>query len=339
MTWRCYLAIFRAESPVHIGYRQIGVLKTTRYYITGRVMWGAITANLTRALFSNPNSGDYQAVGKFVRENIRTTYFYPAIKKSEAASENWSQYEVNNYIVFLPEYTDEGEIKFGEVLKENFEQMFISSFVSTALEAQTRTAEEGSLHEFEYVQNKINLSHKVIQVYWVGYLFVNDTVKDAEEGKVYEVNILEESNDLKIVFKKNNIKNYAFLKKDALNLLFIGGESNYGFGKIRLETLVRSSEGTRLFGKFKFETETDGPVIEVDTAPAHLSLESIKSEEKLLGEVEPVVGLEWSDKGAGHSISTAIICITPGSKIFRRRKYILGKYGILRSKCSNSRER
>ena len=199
MTWRCYLTIFRAESPIHIGYKQIGILKTTRYYIMGRAMWGAITANLTRALFSNLAPEDYQAVGNFVRENIRTTYFYPAIKKDEVSLENLSKYEVDGYFVFLPEYTDRG-IKFGNISKEKFEQMFVSSFVSTALEAQTRTAEEGSLHEFEYIRNKIRLSDKVIRVYWVGYLFINynaNEAKDDQEKKVYKVELSEkkEEND------------------------------------------------------------------------------------------------------------------------------------------------
>jgi hypothetical protein len=320
MTWKCYLTIFKAESPVHIGYRQIGILKTTRYYITGRAMWGAITANLTRALFSNPDPEDYQAVGNFVRENIRTTYFYPAIKK-EVGPENWSKYEVDGYFVFLPEYTDKG-MKFGNISKEKFEQMFIGSFVSTALEAKTKTAEEGSLHEFEYVRNKIISSDKVIQVYWMGYLFINhnaNKAKDNQERKVYKVELRGEEDDIIINFKNENTS-----LKDVLNLLFVGGERNYGFGKITLESAGFRPENQRLFGKFTLELDAEEPVIEIDTAFAHLDIE-LKG--KLLGEIEPVVGLEWSDKGAGQSISRAIICITPGSKI--SGKYVLGEYCII----------
>jgi hypothetical protein len=73
--WNCYLTIFRAESPVHIGYRQIGVLKTTRYYITSRAMWGSITANLTRALFENPTSDNYRKVGEFVKKYGSNRWF------------------------------------------------------------------------------------------------------------------------------------------------------------------------------------------------------------------------------------------------------------------------
>jgi len=76
-----YKLIFKAESPIHIGYKQIGNLKTTRYYIMGKQMWGAITANLTRELYGNPKSDEYKKVGDFVREHIKTTYFYPAIER------------------------------------------------------------------------------------------------------------------------------------------------------------------------------------------------------------------------------------------------------------------
>jgi len=302
MTWNCYSTIFKTESPVHIGYKQIGILKTTRYYITGRAMWGAITANLTRALFNHPALEDYQAVGNFVRGNIRTTYFYPAIKKNEAVSENWSEYEVNDYLVFLPKYTKEG-INFGNKSKEWFEQRFVGSFVSTALESQTRTAEEGSLD------------------------VSNAKVKDVKKKKVYEVNISEENDDLKITFKNKDAETYAFLKKDVLNMLFVGGERNYGFGKIMLESPDFRLENQRLFGKFKLELDADEPVVEIDTALVHLNLEDIELKEELKGEVEPVVGLEWSDKGAGQSISEAIICVTPGSEI--SGKYVLGEYGII----------
>ena len=334
MTWRCYLTIFKAESPIHIGYKQTGILKTTRYYITGRAMWGAITANLTRALFDNPAPEDYQAVGNFVRESIRTTYFYPAIKKNEASSD-LSEYEINDHFVFLPEYTDKG-INFGNKSKEWFEQMFVGSFVSTALESQTKTAEEGSLHEFEYIQNKIRLndgSKNPTQVYWVGYLFVNESktkAKDNEGKRVYEVDVIEENDDLRIILKNEDVETYALLKKDILNLLFVGGERNYGFGKLTLEPVGFRSENQKLFGKFKIELNVNEPVIEITSMVlAHLNLESIELEETFRGEIEPVVGLEWSEGGAGHRISSAVVCAVPGSYV-PVEECVLGEFGILR---------
>ena len=333
MTWRCYSTIFKAESPIHIGYRQIGILKTTRYYITGRAMWGAITANLTRALFSNPAPKDYQTVGNFVKENIRTTYFYPAIKKNEAGSGSWSEYEVDGYLylVFLPEYTDRG-IKFGGeskgIPKEEFEQTFVDSFVSTALETQTRTAEEGSLHEFEFIRNKVSIENKPYNVYWVGYL----VVKENGEKEEYKIKNCEE-NDVTIVEPSGNEAHLS----EVIHRVFVGGEKNYGLGRLILEPEGFKLKGLELFGKFKFGVDNEKPVITGDTAPAHVKLGENELKEGFLGEIEPVVGLEWSEKGAGQSVSSAVVCITPGSRFVeqnyhrttRKIEYILHEYGLL----------
>ncbi len=129
--WNCYLVIFKAKSPIHIGYKQVGFLKTTRYYVTGRAMWGAITSVLAKCL--SPESPKYKTVGELVKNHLRTSYFFPAVEKSKVENpDNLSDLSVEGYLVFLPEYSKEG-LKFGKLSKEEFEQKFISSFVSTAL--------------------------------------------------------------------------------------------------------------------------------------------------------------------------------------------------------------
>lgn len=307
-------------------------------------MWGAITANLTRALFNSPDSKDYQAVGNFVKENIRTTYFYPAIKKDDVDSEKLSKYEVDDYFVFLPGYTDKG-IKFGNESQDWFEQIFVDSFVSTALESQTKTAEEGSLHEIEYIRNKIDLSGEIIQVYWVGYLFINysaNEAKDDQEKKVYQVELSEKEDDIAINFKNGSIYRNTSLK-NVLDLIFVGGERNYGFGRLKLipDPPNFKTEDQKLFKEFILKLGDNGknsePMIELDftnIAPAHVDLGD-KLNEQFIGDIEPLVGLEWSKDGAGHQISPAIICATPGSKI-KCKKLSIGYYGILRQTFSKT---
>ncbi len=316
MAWNCYITIFKAEAPVHIGYKQVGILKTTRYYITGRAMWGAITANLTRALFNYPKAEDYRDIGDFVRENIRTTYFYPAIRKNEMEDpENWNKYETDNYLVFLPKYTQEG-IKFGEKIKEEFEQSFVGSFVSTALDSGTKTAEEGSLHEFEFIKNKVKIGNKTVDTYWVGYLFV----KEKAENKKVEIEKCKEEDV--IIKRVNNNKRVEL--RNVLSLIHVGGEKNYGLGKLKLIAMQKTNG--KVFGKFDFELSNKYPIIKnLNVLVAHAILNKIRLE---LGEIEPLVGLEWSGKGAGQSVSTAVICITPGSKI--SGKYALGEYGLIK---------
>ena len=75
MDWQPYRLVYQAKSPIHIGYRTLGFIQRTRYYIPGRALWGAITANLTRAYGSYEQ---YGPVGEDVKSSILFSYFYPA---------------------------------------------------------------------------------------------------------------------------------------------------------------------------------------------------------------------------------------------------------------------
>jgi len=311
-----YKIIFKTESPIHIGYRQIGNLKTTRYYIMGKQMWGAITANLTKALFDNPKSNKYEEVGEFVKEHIKTTYFYPAIEKDK-----------NNYELFLPKYTENG-LKIGKLLKDEFEQCFIKSYVSTALEVNTRTAEEGSLHEFEYINNKIYYKGDIYNVYWIGYLIVNENV---EKNGIKIENC--EDKDVKI--------NGDVSLKDVLNIIQVGGERNYGFGKLKLEEIKKTD---KLFNEYNVKKDSNNIILEPinpkneKTIIAHLHISNIEKDQikKFYGEIEAFSGMEWENngnkkEGAGQKISEVKVCLTPGSNILDENieKFIIGKYGII----------
>ena len=331
MTWNCYLTIFKAESPVHIGYKQIGILKTTRYYITGKAMWGAITANLTRALFDNPNSNDYQAVGNFVKENIKTTYFFPAIKGDEKSLSDLTDVmvEVKNnknekFGVFLPRYEELKEnnkyerednrdvgIKFSKLSKEEFEQIFVGSFVSTALDATTKTAEERGLHEFEFMKNKISVCNEFHDVYWIGYLIV----KKDEENRIK----IEECTDNDVIINGKKLSK-------VLDCINVGGELNYGCGKLKLEELKK--EDGKLFGIAELNGEREEPVIKLEESKPAFSHVEVTDSVEFSGEIEPLVGREWSKSGAGMRISKGIVCFTPGTKIEGVRSYTLGEFGV-----------
>ena len=313
MVWECYLTVFKAESPVHIGYRQIGILKTTRYYITGRAMWGAITANLTRVIYSKPTSREYQIVGDFVKENIRTTYFYPAINKNDVKDLVWSRHEVNSYLVFMPRYTEDG-IKFGEKYREEFEQVFIHSFVSTSIDKRKKSAEEDSLHEFEYIKNKIKIDNKIYDVYYIGYLFVRENV---ENNGIK----IEKCEDTGFMVKN---RNKGVDIRNVINTLWAGGERNYGFGKL---TLNKIEKRNRIFGNLEFKIDVDDPIIKnLQVSISHLKLD--RSFLMEFGEIEPLVGREWSDKGSGQKSSNAKICTVTGS-VIRKGDFRIGYYGIL----------
>lgn len=298
---------YRALSPVHIGYKKIGFLKTTRYYVTGKAMWGAITANLTRYLFEKPTAGNYRTVGEFVKENIKMTYFF---------------LKVGNKI-YNPKYTGKGLV-YGNLSENEFEKKFIYSFVSTALN-ETKTAEDGSLHETEYIRNNVRIDDTIENVCWTGYVFVNEHA---------------ESGNFKVTFSDDNFIIEAERNKQVEALEFfdkmgIGGERNYGFGRMKLNDLKKVNNN-EIFGY-----GLDGSMIKSPIALGHVEH---TNNIEYIGEVEPLVGRNWNKKdgrnyrkveskrGAGREPTFHNVCFVPGTYFNGRKKlnFEVVEYGILR---------
>jgi hypothetical protein len=296
---------FEAQSPVHIGYRKIGTLKTTRYYITGKAMWGALTALITRSLYENPQNEDYKTIGEFVKENIKTTYFFPKVTNT----------------VYYPEYSEKG-IEYGGQSKSEFERKFIYSRVGTAIDT-TGTAEDRSLHETEYIRDTVRDNNIITKVHWVGYCIVEE--KEAHGLKITELNekdfFIESETDNKILFS------------DCIQTLTVGGERNYGFGKLHLKSMKKSE---KIFDK---ECEDEKLISRI--ALGHVRYEPDQDVE-YLGDIEPVVGRDWSshdndnntsknnNRGTGQKSTFCDICFVPGTSFEDNHKFEIGEYGILK---------
>ena len=142
MEWTAHQISFRLLSPMHIGWRKSGNLQQTRPYVTGRSLWGALTARLTR----ESGQVNYEKVGEQVDERLAFTYLYPSTKSDQVTLWPW-----------------------GEDWDE-FAWMYLGSYVSTAL-ADGHGAEEGSLHETEFISPRTRDGRRV---YLTGYIFVRD---------------------------------------------------------------------------------------------------------------------------------------------------------------------
>ena len=142
MEWKAYQIGFRLISPLHIGWRKSGNLQQTRPYVTGRALWGALTARLTREL----RQTNYEEIGTQVDERLAFTYLYPSVESDHVTLWPW-----------------------GEDW-DRFAWTYLGSYVSTAL-ADGRGAEEGSLHETEFISPRARDGK---QVYLTGYIFVRD---------------------------------------------------------------------------------------------------------------------------------------------------------------------
>jgi len=139
-----YRLVFRLESPLHIGWRKIGNLMQTRYYVSGRSFWGAVTANLTRWL----GETNYPEIGKWVKEHLRFGYFFLA----ENSDTPLYPHQLEGHLFYGPNSLEQAE----------FERRFLASVASTAITPDSNSAEEGSLHEVQ--DEKIDVSNDDVTV-------------------------------------------------------------------------------------------------------------------------------------------------------------------------------
>ncbi|MBW2137908.1 MAG: hypothetical protein JRH06_10165 [Deltaproteobacteria bacterium] len=150
MTWRAYEVILRLRSPLHIGCRKMGNLQRTHPYVTGRVLWGALTMRLTRDAFQGhgpaTDSSKYRKIGDEVHQYLAFTYFYPTLRSG------------NDYRVAWPWENE-----------SNFRWRFLGSYQGTALSHPQQSAAEGMLHEVEFVSpNTLDTGETV---FLKGYVF------------------------------------------------------------------------------------------------------------------------------------------------------------------------
>ena len=302
MTWQAYRLVYRAETPVHIGYSTLGFVQKTRYYIPGRAIWGAVTANVTRVYASHDG---YPQVGRDVSRDMRFSYFYPALKPDNP---------------LLPCFTENG-LKYGRDLPvEKFEAMLVRSLGQTAVMAASSTAEEGSLHETEFISPVVEDNNGGWQrVLYVGYIFLRQGAKILGQDLTWDRGPQQLS--------------------DALQGVFVGGERKYGFGLLKL---VDSSEvttkdgGVTIFDSTVRITDDVAVCLTRGSAiPAHLAL---SSKAAMRGDIEPLVGRELAGAGSDHrfgpgqNVSQGLLCWVPGSQTIGPLDPLtlkIGDFGIL----------
>lgn len=303
IVWKAYRLIFKAKSPIHIGSRKLGYIQKTRYYITGRNMWGAITSTLTRELFSETKEGanpkNYEDIGNIMRKDIVPGYFYPTI---DIAKPLFPKIEAD-------------EINYGEFSEQEFERHFIHSYGQTGIESANLSAEENSLHETEYISPdvKIDAQSKTTPVYFVGLLFIKE--KTTYNGK-------------SIGWDKGDIK-----LSECIKPLFVGGERKYGFGWLELD-IEKSGFVEDYFG-YTFELNKETPIINVKQKKpglAHIEIDQNSDINQFVGQIEPLVGREFGigvgKNGHGQNIVYSGVYLIPGTIGDKEQKYTVEPMGI-----------
>lgn len=268
MAWQMFRATYELCSPLHIGYHKVDNVQRTRYYIPARNLWGAVTETLTRGGFAADvlkaaRPDDYQAVGDWVKEHCAFGYWFIE----------------ENGMLLVPEYRN-GQLCYGQYIAAEFERRYLNAHVTTALDAATTSAAEGSLHEVEFI---------------APYTL---------EGKPTLIGGL--------VFLDETAQQYLSTGEDTwsqwLGVLHIGGERRYGFGRLRLVEMRQHSDSSvdLTGGRPCWSITRDKPL------PAHAR---VTQHIQMRGDIEPLVGRTTVQSHAfGSDLTPAIVCWTPGSR-------------------------
>lgn len=272
--WQRYQLILRVLAPIHIGWNKIGNVQRTRPYVTGRALWGALTARLTRDQHNTPSAETYKDTGKWVHKHLALPYLYPAVLHS------------GSYRLLLP-------------WDDATPSRILSSYSGTALDPASYAADEGLLHEVEYIAPHTCDTGE--PVYLVGYLFLD---------------------------KESQAKESALCH--ALQQLQVGGERGYGWGRLRLVdlSLCASCTSWDLFGvDYAPDVSHARPRLTVAKG-CPLLAHTIATGTHAQGELEPLVGREWAVAGDGQQLAFSRVCYMPGATPTQPTTYKIGNYGV-----------
>jgi len=278
VTWKAYQVVFKLKSPLHIGCGKVGNVQKTRPYIMGRSFWGALTMRLTREQHKPAtDSRHYETIGEKVHQELAYTYFYPAI--SQGTKYNF-------------------EYHWGE-FESQFRRRFLSSYSSTALVYPQQAADEGLLHEVEFISPRTLDTGK--QVYLIGY-----------------------------VFEKENC---SLKWQEACQKLQMGGERGYGWGDMQYINIKEITVNQLFDGKCEWK-EQDGLIIIQVSESENLLAHTVAQNTSIYGEIEPLVGREWrsyntTNRYAGqHLEKFCDSCWVPGSQVRQLSAFVIQKFGI-----------
>jgi len=316
MSWTAYQIILRLHSPLHIGYREVGYLRRTRPYVTGRALRGALVNRVGRNQnIRGEDPGDpFRAVSKTFAQYLTFTYFYPALN------------EDGKWRVFFP-WEDEA----------GFRRRFLSSYTSTALAYPHQTAAEGLLHETEFISPRTLDTGE--PVYLMGYIFVEKRFKQEKYDWVGALRRLQLGGergygwgDVRLVGEPAQVK-----EADEPG-------AGCGSGDVRLVGEPAQVKEGLLFDKICFRTGEEWPVLtlkENEAVLAHTFAENVR----LSGPLEPIVGREWRAGGQnydpkrphiGQYLNPNGVFFAPGSVVSEKTDFEIVEAGYWRARAKES---
>jgi hypothetical protein len=230
MTWSLFRWVWRLEAPLHVGIPPAGSLDRCRLYLPARNLWAALTAALARQEMGDTpkNHNKYQEIGKELQRSYRFSYLYPS-ERCDGEWRAWLPFFAKGNLYWRK------EAKFDITLHSAFRGRLLDSRPGTAIDPCTDSAAEKSLHETEVVNSwwRGSQGSKAGPVAMIGYLFCrkHSTYSDLRE----------------------------------VNLLYIGGDTRYGLGKlVRVEM-----EKAEHFFEYDVQPDQDDPKVFSNVVLAH----------------------------------------------------------------------
>jgi hypothetical protein len=199
---------------------------------------------------------------------------------------------------YLPKYQKDRTVYLEHPGKQeaDVEAIFVSSYVSTTLDAGRHDAADRLLHEIEHLQPHAQIAGDCWETHLVGGVWI------ALGGDPSGI--------------ETRLEGEAVLIKGLpiLDRLTIGGERGYGFGRLQL-----TEDHIDYLGLRSWEAQEGGPngplLVPPERSAGILAHAKYKPGKYYEGVLEPVVGREWdANKGAGRSLAGGIVYVSPGGR-------------------------
>jgi hypothetical protein len=284
MAWQMFRVTYELHSPLHIGYHKVGNVQRTRYYIPARNLWGAVTEALTRRGFATEvlkkqRPDDYPAVGDWVKAHCAFGYWF--VEESGA--------------LLAPQYRN-SQLCYGQYTAAEFERRYLNAHVTTALDPSATSAQDGSLHEVEFIAPHASPDGTRTQI--GGYVFLK---ADAPTHLGTE---------------------QAWCS--WLKTLQVGGERRYGFGQLRLVCIKQCNHGSTI------GTNGARPCLTLQAGNALPAHAKVNADLKVCGAIEPLVGRRTNQSDTfGAATTEAVLCWTPGSVLETQADFCITAEGYL----------
>jgi hypothetical protein len=198
----------------------------------------------------------------------------------------------------------------------DFESRFVFSQTSAALNPTSLSAQDGALHESEFLCDGEPDAAGGRELHFTGYLLCK--AQGLEEVVRGFANAVPTNKVTGQTACPTPAEGYASIS--------VGGERNYGWGRLRLWDCQQTTE--RLFGEFELvPEESEHPRLraiphlaspsEVPYLPAHVLIPSDDSSKtvQLKGDVELLGGRDWGEKGSGRNLARLALCWAPGTRV------------------------